>query len=422
MRARRRPATAALVALAAASGCDRGQGGNGDDLYARQVARSVPAVEQAVGLPFKEPPKVEARSREQVREFVERQFAESRSARELAFKERIYKRFGLLPDTLNLRNLLTELLVEQIVGFYDPKTEALYVVEGAPPEAAGLVLAHELVHALQDQYLNLDSLQNVEGADDRIGAAQAVIEGQAVVGQLGGGNVAARLPGGWDRVREMIRQEQASMPVFGSAPMVIQETLIFPYLSGAEFMRHQGERGKGTAALFADLPTSTEQILHPDAYFDRRDPPTAVSLPAPAAGKLAYQNTLGEFETRLFLFEHLDNPQTASRGARGWDGDRYALVETPQGDALVWVTVWDSAVDAGEFDDLAEQAITARGGRPSGARASAGGERAPRRFTLGERTLTLATAEVQGRPVVMLVDAPAGAPAQLLDVRGVRLQ
>jgi hypothetical protein len=415
---------AAAFSLVAVAACDRGKAAEGGSPYARQVARSVPAVEQAVGLRFKTPPKVEPRSKEQVREFVEREFAESRAAKELAFKERIYKRFGLLPDTLNLSALLTDLLVEQIVGFYDPKTKALYVVDGAPPEAAGLVLSHELVHALQDQYLNLDSLQNIEGDDDRVGAAQAVIEGQAVVGQLGGGNVAARLPGGWDRVRELIRQEQSSMPIFGAAPMIIQETLIFPYLSGAEFMRHQGERGQGTAALYADLPSSTEQILHPDAYFGTRDLPTAVTLPAAAAGaKIAYQNTLGEFESRLYLFQHLGDPKVAARGAQGWDGDRYALVETPQGEALVWATVWDSAIDAGEFADLVERTITARGGRPAAAAAGsgqAGGE--TRRFAVGGRTLSLTTADVQRRPVVMLVDAPSAAPPTIIDVRGVRLR
>jgi hypothetical protein len=432
MRTSRRASLARVgcgLALAALAACDRGKAAEDGNPYARQVARSVPAVEQAVGLTFKTPPKVEARSKEQVREFVERQFAESRSAKELAFKERTYKRFGLLPDTLNLRGLLTDLLVEQIVGFYDPKTKSLYVVDGAPPEAAGLVLSHELVHALQDQYLNLDSLQNVEGEDDRIGAAQAVIEGQAVVGQLGGGNVAARLPGGWDRVRELIRQEQASMPIFGAAPMVIQETLIFPYLSGAEFMRHYDERGKGAAALYADLPSSTEQILHPDAYFGTRDAPTAIALPVPAAGgRIGYQNTLGEFESRLYLFQHLNDPRVAARGAQGWDGDRYALVETPQGESLVWVTVWDSAIDAGEFADMMERTITTRGGRPvaAGAGARPGGgapsEGEARRFTLGGRTLSLTTADVQQRPVVMLVDAPAGAPATPIDVRGVRLR
>ena len=160
----------------------------------------------------------------------------SSPARELA-----YKRFGLLPDTLQLQKLLVNLLEEQIVGFYDPKTKVLYIVNGSTSEIVGITVTHELVHALQDQYISLDSVQKVEGDNDRQSAAQAVFEGQAVYEQiavmLGNNNAAFNLPGGWDRVREMIRENQSAMPIFAAAPPLIQETLIFPYLSGAEFIR-----------------------------------------------------------------------------------------------------------------------------------------------------------------------------------------
>ena len=58
-------------------------------------------------------------------------------------------------------------LTEQIIGYYDPKTKVLYVVEGAPEEYVGITIMHELVHALQDQYVNLDSLEHITGDDDR---------------------------------------------------------------------------------------------------------------------------------------------------------------------------------------------------------------------------------------------------------------
>jgi hypothetical protein len=406
-------ARAALVVplfalLDATTACDRGRASEPGGVYARKVADAVPRVEKAVGLPFKSPPKLEVRSKAQVREFVERQFNESRVAQELSLKERAYKRFALLPDTLDLRKLLTNLLEEQIVGFYDPKAKTLYVVEGSPPEAAGLVVAHELVHALQDQYVNLDSLQNVPGRDDHVGAAQAVMEGQATVAQLGDASVAASLPGGWDRVRQMIREQQASMPIFASAPTLIQETLIFPYLSGAEFMRHASDASISSAKLYADLPASTEQILHPERYL-QRDAPTEVTLfPAPGGRAVAYENTLGEFETRLFLYERLRDETAAVRGARGWDGDRYALLDAAGGEALVWLTVWDSAVDAAEFNDLLGRAPAQRPGATQGG--SSG------------RSVTVSAGEVDGRPVVLYVDAPAGAPPPAVDLDAVRLR
>jgi len=177
--------------------------------YGKQVAEAVPRIEAAVGLKFKSPPRVEARSKEQVREFVTQQFRDPQSLREFNGIEAAYKLFGMVPDTMNLKKFLVDLLTEQIIGYYDPKTKVLYIVNGSPKEAAEITINHELVHALQDQYISLDSTQKIEGQNDRQSAAQAVFEGQAVYEQiaamLGGNNVAVNLPGGWDRVRETIR-------------------------------------------------------------------------------------------------------------------------------------------------------------------------------------------------------------------------
>src|SRR3954464_13967648 len=124
--------------------------------YAAEVAESVPMIEKSVGLKFKTPPRVETRSKEQVRTFVTKQFTDSLAVHDIAGQEAAYKLLGMIPDTLNLQQFLTSLLEEQIVGSYDPKTKVLYVVDGAPKDVVGITITHELVHALQDQYISLD--------------------------------------------------------------------------------------------------------------------------------------------------------------------------------------------------------------------------------------------------------------------------
>src|SRR4051812_9182144 len=331
--------------------------------YASEVRDAIPLIEKAVGLKFKTPPKVETRSKEQVREFVTRQFTDSQATRDIAGQEAAYKRLGMIPDTLKLQPFLTSLLEEQIVGFYDPHTKILYVVDGAPQDMASMTITHELVHALQDQYISLDSIQKTRNDNDRLSAAQSVFEGQAVYEQisimLGGSNIAINLPGGWDRIREMISENKGSMPIFAAAPKVIQETLIFPYLSGAEFYRNYKERKPGSV-IYNDMPVSTEQIIHPAAYFGTRDNPTKVTLGTLTNAKDVYENDLGEFETRLYLFQQLNDQNEAIRGASGWDGDRYAVVNTPQGPGLVWLTVWDSSVEAGGVYHICGQGIRKR--------------------------------------------------------------
>jgi hypothetical protein len=388
--------------------------------YAAEVAQAVPMIEKAIGLKFKNPPKLEMRSKAQVREFVLKQFTDEQAVHDLTGQEAAYKRLGMIPDTLKLQAFLTNLLEEQIVGYYDPGTKVLYVVEGAPKDMATITITHELVHALQDQYISLDSVQKVRSDNDRLSAAQAVFEGQAVYEQisimLGGSNIAINLPGGWDRIRELIRESQASMPIFAAAPRVIQETLIFPYLSGAEFYRNYKERKPGTL-IYKDMPVSTEQIIHPAAFFVNRDAPTKVTLGTVSNATESYENDLGEFETRLFLFEHLKDQNEAVRGASGWDGDRYAVVNTPQGPGIAWLTVWDSPVEAGEFFDLAGQAVEKR----FGVKASASANNAEKSYSTATRSLRLTATEVQGRPVVIYVDVPKGANTSIIQVGQVRL-
>lgn len=389
--------------------------------YAAEVARAIPMIEKATALKFKSPPKVETRSKEQVREFVVKQFIDSLALRDIAGQEAAYKRLGMIPDTLKLQPFLTSLLEEQIVGYYDPRTKVLYVVDGAPKDMAELTITHELVHTLQDQYISLDSVQKIRDDNDRLTSAQAVFEGQAVYEQisimLGGTNIAINLPVGWDRIREMIRENQSSMPIFAGAPMVIQETLIFPYLSGAEFYRNYKERKPG-ASIYSDMPVSTEQIVHPAAFFATRDKPTRVSLGTLANATKAYDNDLGEFETRLFLYQHLKDDNEARRGATGWDGDRYAVVNTPQGQGIVWLSVWDSPVEAGEFFHLAGQAVEKR----YSTKAAAGSTDLVKRYSAGGRTLQVSTMEIRGRPVVIYADLPAGANPNIIDPAQVTLK
>jgi hypothetical protein len=406
--------------------CGRGERGSANPTlnagpYAKEVGEAVPKIEKAIGLPFKTPPKVERRSKQEVRDFLTQKFNESMPDAEISGIERTYRRFGLISDTLQLRPFMLELLTEQVVGYYDPAKKVLYVVDGADPAMVGVTVTHELVHALQDQYLNLDSIQKVTGDNDRQVAAQAVIEGQATFEQvkamLGSSNLAAALPGGWDRVRDMIREGQSAMPVFSAAPMIIQETLIFPYLSGAEFMRHFDESRPGKVP-FDSMPVSTEQILHNAAYFETRDAPTTVTLPELGGGaKRVYSNNLGEFETRLFLFQHLQDQNGAIRGAAGWDGDRYVLFETKGGDGIAWVTVWDSKIDAGEFFDLVDTSILKRY-RNAKPRSADGSSRV---YEAAGRTIQVIAGEIGGRPVVLYVDVPAGAPTDVIDLNKVTL-
>jgi hypothetical protein len=415
-----RLAAAALGATALATAC---QGTSDHRSYLERAVALAPQIEHATGMRFVSPPKVEVRSADQVRAYVQKQLDDSLARRDVAATEAAYKRLGLIGDSVNLRDLLGRILEKQIVGYYDPPSKTLYIVDGADSAAAETTLRHELVHALQDQHANLDSIERSGGDEDRSNAAHAALEGLASYAQFASSGVALQAPGAWDRVRGEIRDNMERTPILAEAPFVVRETLLFPYLSGAEFARRFVDRGGGDS-LLKRLPTSTEQVLHADAYFGKGggkpDAPTTVTLPVPNGGTVTHAGTLGEFQIRLFLYQHLEDLDLAARAALGWDGDRYEVVHTPQGDAFAWLTVWDTPQDAAEFFDALGQTIPKHypdaklgTGAPAGGRQYVAG---------GGRTLLLRALDVQGRSAVLYVDAPPGAPPALVDAAKVTLR
>jgi hypothetical protein len=283
----------------------------------------------------------------------------------------------------------------------------LYVVQGADEKTVGITITHELVHALQDQYVNLDSLQKATTDNDRLSALQAVIEGQAQFEQLsimvgGSSNIAMRV-GGRDRIREMIRENQSAMPIFATAPMVIQESLLFPYLSGADFVQRFKEEKPGANPL-VNPPRSTEQILHTPAYFGKTpDEPSVVTLPAPRGATKVYENDLGEFGTRLLLYQHLKDDQAAPRSAVGWDGDRFVVVKGAAGQGIVWASVWDSTLEAASFTEALIRATTKRTGAAERPEAAGGATIHPK-----GRTMSVFPRIINGRAVVIYSDLPDG--------------
>ena len=405
-----------LPFVVVACGADRAKVDDGP--LTERITKYVPQIERAMGLKFKTPPRMEMRSRDQVREFLVLKLKEPVVQQQFAHDEAIYKLLGMIPDTMHLTDFMVKVLTEQIMGYYDPKTKVLYMVSGAPPEYAGVTLMHELVHALQDQYVNLDSLQRITGDDDRAAAVSAIIEGQATYQQIyimagGSGNIAAQMPGGMEGMRDAIRQSQETQPVFSSAPIVIKESLLFPYVNGFDYVRRFKGHEPGKQP-FDSMPVSTEQLMHDAAFFGKKkDVPSIVTLPA-IAGEMS-QNNFGEFGTRLFVYSHTRDQDRSIRASMGWDGDRYALVKTPQGDGIVWATVWDSQGDAAEFMSAIDAVMAKR----FFVKPRVTGEK--RRFETAKRTIDVDVREISGRPVVLYTELPAGASSNLVDFSKVKV-
>ncbi|MGH7644383.1 MAG: hypothetical protein ACREMR_02230 [Gemmatimonadales bacterium] len=354
----------------------------------RMVDQMVPRVEAATGLRFRHPPVVARRTRAQINDYIIQKLDAEYPPDELAGYQTALRLFGLIPDTLDLRRTFVTVLTEQVAGFYDPDSGALYIA-GDLDDAlrVRLTVSHELVHALQDQYVKLDSIVRQRRQNDRRLAAHAVLEGQATLAQIGvmmpEQRVDTLAPNWFWSQREVTAALQSQMPQFASAPLWLREGLVFPYLAGADFVNWFGRRYPGAHPFPPRMPSSTEHILHPDRFLDG-DEPTGLAFVR--AEGIRYEDGLGEFEIRVLLTELTRVEARGAALAAAWDGDRFAVIDR---DALVWYSVWDDDLAADRFARGLERAWADRRAAGSGSR----------RFRIKRLT-------VEGRPAVRLVDAP----------------
>jgi hypothetical protein len=355
----------------------------------RQLAAEIlPDLATRSGLSLRRPVRIERRSRAALEGYLRVKLDEELPPAKARNLTAAYHRLGMMPDTVDLRELLLSVYLEQVAGFYDPDSTALFVLDDQPAESLRPLLLHELVHAVQDQWADLDALTGPEVGNDRRMAAQAAIEGHATLvmledmtEQLRGGEVdLASIPDMGNQLRPALEAVRDQYPALAAAPRVIQEGLLFPYLEGAGFVLELWQARPERVAPFGDdLPASTEQVLRPERFFsDPPDLPTDVVVSA-GSGRVLLDDVLGQAETAILLAEAVGASPDA---AHGWDGDRWILVELTDGGPplLAWASVWD---------DVASRDGVEAHLRPALDRFPGGAELEP--------------LEVDGRPVLLLM-------------------
>ncbi len=307
-------------------------------------------------LPFSKPVVYRRMARAEIKQYIISKLGAQYTTEEFHNYELSLKRIGLLPMDVDLVKMVTELLSEQVAAFYDPDTHELYTFAEANLDNnfERTIMAHELVHALQDQNFNFKALAlRAKDNDDAASAASALVEGDATyhMGVFLRMNYKAHEILG--DLQLLFSQQNDKMY---SAPPFLRDSLLFPYQDGQIFVSEVHAHGGNSAldAMFANPPQSTEQVLHPEKYIGPAfDPPVAVSIDIKprASWKKLHENTVGEMGLRsLFTQRHTDD--AAAVIAQGWGGDRYVLYETEPGKwVLIWKTVWDSEKDAREFFD-----------------------------------------------------------------------
>ncbi|MDE3200573.1 MAG: hypothetical protein KGN79_06590 [Acidobacteriota bacterium] len=326
-------------------------------------------------------------TRDAVEAYVRDKFNEDQDAKRMQRSEIVLKKFGMLDRDFDLKPFLLELLKEQIEAYYDPKTKTVNMLDWVSPDEQRPVLAHELTHALQDQHVDLDKWgdQTPEdpsttasgdidhlAKDEMDTAREAVLEGQATAVMMDNilkpmGRSLIKDP----EVVEYIKQQMtgtANSPVMARAPLLLSESLLFPYREGLSFEQDVW-MDKGQTAAFAGAldrpPSSSWEIINPRNYEAGRHAPIPLLPnihPLVDATYTPYDiGQMGELDVQILT--QVFGGEDASRDlAPAWDGGLYwagqlksatvAQKATTKSIALLYLSVWKSPASAQAFAKL----------------------------------------------------------------------
>lgn len=342
---------------------------------------------QESGFPIKSDVKRQMTTRGDVEHYLSEKFAEDEDAKRMERSEIVLKKFGLLDRDFNLKPFLLALLKEQIEAYYDPKTKTVNMLDWISVDEQKPVLAHELTHALQDQHLDLDKWSdqtppNVShtssedsdhlAKDELDTAREAVTEGQATAVMMD--NMLKPMGKslvGDPEIVDFIKQQMSgsdNSPMLARAPLLLSESLLFPYREGLSFEQDVW-MDRGQAAAFTGAldrpPSSTWEIMNPREYEQGH----TASIPyLPEIHSLVdgtYRpydiGQVGELD--LHILAGLFGGESAARDLTpAWDGGIYwagqRLNATPAEQAstksisLFYLSVWKNPSSAQAFTKL----------------------------------------------------------------------
>jgi hypothetical protein len=313
----------------------------------------------------------------------------------------LYGALGLIDPAIDLRALWLRLMSEQVVGYYDIDHGRLSIREdvmrafedagggrvkkrsrqalgrnkggsAVDLEEARVVLIHELVHALQDQHLDLAKTMKQERDTDGENALRALVEGDATLAMVSyvferEGVPLHALTRDPARVRGLSNAVTAPMQgtELAKAPAIVRVSLMSAYVDGLSFAAALHGAG-GFSRLnraYAELPASSEQVLHPERFV-RGEAVLRIALPDARSllgegYELVVEDTLGELELSVY-FGTGAREAVARRAADGWNGDRVYVFRGAAGAlSAVWITSWDDERHATEAEAAARAVINA---------------------------------------------------------------
>ncbi len=222
------------------------------------VSRAMARVEEIRELEFRENVSVEVVNRTT---FEQRELNRTVTPALRTFDNAKFEALFLVNETTDSISVQQGNSANSVRGYYSIERETIVLVaeDGETPHIDEFTLAHELVHALQDQHFNLSSYD--ARTRDARHAQDGLIEGDAAFVEYRYRSACAdRWSGMCGPTGDTNGGELTNFGVY--------LLTYFPYSDGPAFVRHLYDRGGWDAvnAAYENPPVSSEQVIHPGAY------------------------------------------------------------------------------------------------------------------------------------------------------------
>jgi hypothetical protein len=278
-----------------------------------------------------------------------------------------YRAFDFVEADFNLVTTYTELLHDQVGGFYNTETGEMNVllltttalVQTLPP-LEQIIYAHEYTHALQDHHFGLGDFMDITDEADEADEAMArlsLVEGDAMmITQEYTTYLISENPGAIFQILLFSLFGDASLPP--GTPPILEAELTAPYLIGLEFVSALYRDGGWEAvnAAYANPPRSMAEVMDPRRYLDGFQPVAVDVEPVGDAlggdWSLLFERRLGMFYLRQYLRNQLP-PGEVNPVIRPWAGDHLRLYHNAATDERAWVLrlAWDAPEAITAFDE-----------------------------------------------------------------------
>lgn len=338
------------------------------------LSRTMARVEYLRGLEFRSRPALEFIDRETLAERRERTFG-------FPTDEQLWEAMFVLGEDTNATRAVGERFGGSVVGYAaEEGADHIVIVNRDPsePKVGAIVLAHELVHVLQDQHFDLSAPRYDRDTFDGVFAKDGLVEGEAsYVHRL----YAEQCDADWECVPS---PEPGWAGATRKGTWRFHRLTLQPYSDGAHYVAQLREGG-GWAAVDAthrDPPESSAAIVHPGRNATP-EPMTFVDRSNGDWTTVGRPQTVGEVGLYTLLWRSLNDQGQVDRDGpevdgpydtfdyndpitAGWANDRLVTYAAGDRRGYVWAIRWETVEDAETFADAYRRQLQAEGANRTG--------------------------------------------------------